>query len=128
MTFEKIVHDFGVVGPETQNFCEFKFKNAGNGVLKIEDVTKACGCTPFLLTKTEYAPGESGILKVNYITDTQLGPATKELTVVSNDSESPELMLAVKATVQAKVDYEPKSLDLVLKGKRRVPGAGGFQH
>lgn len=116
ITFEKVIHDFGIIGPETQNLCEFKFKNTGDGVLKIEEVTKDCGCTPFLLEKTEYAPGESGVLKVNYVTDTQLGPATKELTVLTNDIENPEVVLAIKATITSKIDYEPKMLNLALKG------------
>ncbi len=116
IAFEKVIHDFGTVSPETQNLCEFKFKNTGDGVLKIEEVTKDCGCTPFLLDKTEYAPGESGTLKVNYVTDTQLGPATKELTVLSNDIENPEVTLAVKAIVASQIDYEPKMLSLSLKG------------
>lgn len=116
IAFEKVVHDFGIIGPETQNLCEFKFKNTGDGTLKIDEVTKTCGCTPFLLDKTEYAPGESGMLRVNYITDTQLGPAIKELTVISNDIENPEVNLAVKAVVASKIDYEPKMLTLALKG------------
>jgi hypothetical protein len=54
---------------------------------------------------------------VNYITDTQYGPTIKELTVFSNDNENPEVTLAIKATIKAKVDYEPKMLNLVLKGE-----------
>ncbi|MFC1635061.1 DUF1573 domain-containing protein, partial [Planctomycetota bacterium] len=95
IAFEKVVHDFGTIGPETANLCTFMFKNTGDGILKIEEVTKTCGCTPYALNKTEYAPGESGTLQVNYITDTQLGPATKELIVVTNDIENPEVTLAV---------------------------------
>lgn len=117
IAFEKVTHDFGVISPETQNLCEFKFKNTGDGTLKIQEVTKDCGCTPFELNKTEYAPGESGILKVNYVTDTQLGPAQKELTIHSNDIKNPEVVLAVKATIASKIDYEPKTFNLVLKGE-----------
>jgi hypothetical protein len=116
MVFANVVHDFGTVAPETSNLCEFKFKNTGNDTLTIENIEKACGCTPFLLEKSQYAPGESGTVRVNYVTDTQLGPTTKELTVISNDAENPEITLAVKATVRSKIDYEPKTLDLVLKG------------
>ena len=117
IAFESTVHDFGVLSPETSNLCEFKFKNTGNDTLTIEDIDKSCGCTPFLLDKNEYAPGESGTLRVNYITDTQYGQTTKELTVYSNDTENPEVTLAIKATIKAKIDYEPKRLDLVLKGE-----------
>ncbi|MBN2594042.1 MAG: hypothetical protein JXA81_11085, partial [Sedimentisphaerales bacterium] len=31
LEFEKLEHDFGNVGPGTNNLCEFRFTNAGNG-------------------------------------------------------------------------------------------------
>ncbi len=114
ITFDKVVHDFGDVGPLTDSLCEFKFTNTGDGTLKIAQVDKTCGCTPFLLEKTEYAPGESGSLKVKYYSDTQLGLVTKNLTVRSNDRIDPQVTLAIKARVMSKVDYEPKALSLLL--------------
>lgn len=114
ITFEKEVHDFGVVAPETSNLCEFKFKNTGTGVLRIGEIVKDCGCTTFALDRAEYAPGQIGSLRVKYLSDTQLGPVTKELTVPTNDPANPEVTLALKATVMAKVDYQPKTLTLVL--------------
>ena|GEM_PF-2703783 len=41
---------------------------AGNGdvMLKITGVKAACGCTVVQLDKREYAPGESGVIKVTY--------------------------------------------------------------
>jgi hypothetical protein len=113
--FEKVVHDFGNVGPGTNNLCEFKFTNAGNGTLKIGEITKTCGCTPFLLDKKEYAPGESGILKVNYFSEQLRGQTTKQLVIHSNDKASPEITLAVKADVKIQVNHEPKTLNLLLK-------------
>jgi hypothetical protein len=115
ISFEKVVHDFGAVSPETSSFCEFTFKNAGTGILKIADIEKACGCTLLSLDKTEYAPGETGILGVKYLSDSQLGPTTKQLLVHSNDPTNPEVTLAINATIAAKIDYEPKALNLVLR-------------
>ncbi len=120
ITFEKVVHDFGMIGPKTSNLCEFRFTNTGDGVLKIGEVSKTCGCTPFSLTKKEYAPGESGTLKVNYYSDTQRGDTTKQLYVHSNDRSKPEIELAIKAKIVTKVHYEPQTLDLLL----RRPNAG----
>jgi len=114
ITFEKEVHDFGVVSPETSSLCEFKFKNTGTGVLRIGEVTKDCGCTTFALDRAEYAPGQIGSVRVKYLSDTQLGPVTKQLTVPTNDPANPEVILALKATVMAKVDYQPKTLTLAL--------------
>jgi hypothetical protein len=113
--FEKVVHDFGNVGPGTNNLCEFRFTNAGNGTLKIGEITKTCGCTPFSLAKKEYAPGENGTLKVNYFSEQQRGQTTKYLVIHSNDKARPEVTLAVKADIKIQVNHEPKTLNLLLK-------------
>ncbi len=115
ITFEKVTHNFGDVAPGTNHLCEFRFKNTGNGILKIGQVDKTCGCTPFLLNKTEYAPGESGTLKVRYYAESEYGSITKQLFVHSNDRQNPKITLAIKAKLIAKINYEPKTLRLSLK-------------
>ncbi len=114
ISFDNVVHDFGIVSPETSSFHEFTFKNTGTGTLKVENVEPACGCTVPSLDKTEYASGETGALKVQYLSDSQFGPTIKQLLVRSNDPTNPEVTLAINATIAAKVDYEPKVLSLVL--------------
>ncbi len=81
IAFEKVTHNFGDVGPGTNQLCEFRFTNTGNSVLKIGEVTKVCGCTPFSLDKTEYAPGESGTLRVRYYAEPPYGNTKKQLFV-----------------------------------------------
>jgi len=115
ITFERVLHDFGQVSPETRGTCEFKFTNTGDAVLKILEVTKSCGCTPYSLDKTEYAPGESGTLKVAYYPGSRPGATSQELAVLSNDSTNPKVDLTVEAKVIVKVFYEPAALDLVAK-------------
>jgi len=117
ITFEKVIHDFGEIGPETNSLCEFKFTNTGDGILKITEVEKTCGCTPFTLAKKEYAPGESGTLQVRYYADKQSGEATKQLFVYSNDEARPKVALTIKASIAAKVDYGPKKLELSFREK-----------
>lgn len=114
ITFEKVTHNFGNVGPVTNHLCEFRFRNTGSGILKIDEVDRICGCTPFLLEKREYAPGETGTLKVQYYAETELGPATKQLYVKTNDRTNPSVTLTIQANVMSKVDYEPKTLNLLL--------------
>jgi len=113
--FEKLEHDFGYVGPGTNNLCEFRFTNAGNSALKIGEITNTCGCTPFSLAKKEYAPGESGILKVNYFSEQLRGQTTKQLIVHSNDRASSKVTLAIKANIKMQVSHEPRTLNLLLK-------------
>ncbi len=115
ISFEEVVHDFGIVSPETSSSYEFTFKNAGTGTLKIENVEPACGCTVPSLDKTEFAPGETGTLKVQYLSDSQFGPTTKQLLVRTNDPANPQVTLAINARIAAKVDYEPKVVSLVLR-------------
>ncbi len=114
ITFDKEVHDFGTISPETSSLCEFRFNNTGSGILRIGQIDKDCGCTTFALDRTEYGPGQIGSLRVRYISDTQLGPTTKQLVVSTNDPANPEVTLTLKATVMAKIDYQPKTLSLVL--------------
>ena len=115
ISFDKITHNFGDVGPGTNQVCEFRFTNIGNAVLRISDVTKVCGCTPFSLDKTEYAPGESGVLRVGYYADLQYGNTKKQLFVHSNDRQNPKVALNIDARIVTKVDFEPKALRLSLK-------------
>ena len=115
ITFQELTHDFGDIGPATSHLCEFRFTNAGDGVLRIKEIGKTCGCTPFSLAKRDYAPGESGTLKVKYYSDTQRGSTAKQLFVYSNDKTQPEVALTIKATIITKVAYEPKTLNLLLE-------------
>jgi len=67
------------------------------------------------LDKGQYGPGESGTLRVKFYSDTQIGPTMKNLIVHSNDPANPEVEIAVAAKVISKVDFEPKSLSLMLE-------------
>jgi hypothetical protein len=115
IAFEKVTHNFGDVGPGTNHLCEFRFTNTGNAVLRIGEVTKICGCTPFSLDKTEYAPGESGTLRVRYYAEPPYGNTKKQLFVHSNDRRNPKIALNIEARIAVKVNFEPKALRLSLK-------------
>jgi hypothetical protein len=114
ITFEKVVHDFGNIGPGSKNVCEFKFTNAGGSLLKITEVSKTCGCTPYTLAKKEYEAGESGTLKVQYNASGQPGSIRKTLFVSSNDKAKPKVELVIKAEIVLKIEYQPKELNLSL--------------
>ena len=114
ITFEKVVHDFGNIEPGSKNICEFKFTNTGDSLLKITEVSKSCGCTPYTLEKMEYEPSESGTLKVEYNASKQPTSVRKTLSVSSNDEAKPKVELVIKAEIVSKIDYQPKKLDLSL--------------
>jgi len=113
--FEKVVHDFGNVGPKTTHRCEFKFTNVGDDVLKLTQPTSGCTCTVGKLDKLEYGPGESGMLRVvKFRVTTPQGLNQQPLYITSNDKSNPRVRLTVKARVVPKVAYEPKKLKLLL--------------
>ena len=117
ITFEKLTHDFGEIGPETKNACEFKFKNTGDALLKIGVIRCPCGCTVAELAKKEYAPGESGAVKIVYSAARSPGSITKSCSVPSNDKKRPTVTLTIKAKIALKVEHQPESLNLLLKGE-----------
>jgi len=116
ITFEKTVHDYGEIAPQSSNVCEFRFKNTGTAVLRVEPkIVSTCGCTAPLLAKTEYAPGEEGVIKVTHSAENRATKTTKYLTVCSNDRDQPQVRLTIIANVVPKVACEPEQLDLSIK-------------
>jgi len=114
ISFEKTVHDFGKIGPGTTSECTFKFKNTGQDTLRIKDITKTCGCTPYSLDKKTFAPGETGSLRVIYHASKQPGKVNKTLYVSSSDPQNPRVQLNIKANIVRKVSVEPTRLKLLL--------------
>ena len=114
ISFEKTVHDFGDVGPDSWNVCEFSFKNTGDQLLKIGKVRSNCGCTVPDLSKLEYQPGEEGVIKVKYHGDKQPGRKSRTVTVPSNDPAKPKITLAINVNIVLKVKHKPAKLELAL--------------
>ncbi|MBA7562398.1 hypothetical protein ES708_04050 [subsurface metagenome] len=115
IAFDNVVHDFGEIAGGSKNVCEFRFTNKGNGILKVNKKVKAtCGCTAPSLAKEEYAPNESGVIKVTYRSGKNPGSAAKHLYVSSNDKDNPKVKLTIKAKVVQKVKFEPQTLNLLL--------------
>ncbi len=118
ITFETDVHDFGEVGLLTKHVGEFRFKNTGTGVLKVEkEIEAVCGCTVPVLSKTQYAPGEEGTIQVTYTAGDSVGSTTKVLKMYSNDKTNGGMVsLKIQATLVERVVCEPKQLELRFKG------------
>jgi hypothetical protein len=115
ITFESTVQDLGEIGPSSRKSGEFKFTNTGDDVLKIQKVSKTCGCTTSKLDKKEYAPGESGTLKVTYRASKTPTTVKKNVYVTSNDQKHPKVTLTIQGQVVAKVEHNPRNLQLMLR-------------
>jgi hypothetical protein len=112
--FDAPSHDFGKIGPETNNACKFKFTNVGKDVLKIDRLQGTCKCTVPDLQKKEYAPGESGEITVDFHSPKFQGETSQHVMVFSNDSNDPRVELEIKAYVQVQVQVTPDTMGLSL--------------
>ncbi len=110
-------HDFGKVGPNKKYTCEFNFSNVGKDTLKITKIQSTCGCTVPQLKKKSYKPGESGTINVTFRSPLREGKTTKRLYILSNDKKNPKLGLTLKADIELKMTFKPKSLELSLKAE-----------
>jgi len=117
ISFERTVCDLGRVGLGSKNSCEFRFTNTGQGPLKISNIKSTCGCTVAQLDKKEYAPGESGTIKVSYTAPNTTTAAQKSIYVSSTDKANPNVRLTIKAEVVQIVQALPAKLNLSLREK-----------
>ena len=63
----------------------WKFKNAGEKPLIVQDVLPTCGCTVASKPKEPIAPGEEGIIKATYNSRGDAGKhVSKQMTVYAN--------------------------------------------
>lgn len=105
---ERTIHDFGRITDEASVTTTFTFKNTGTATLKIERIESSCGCTVPALDKLEYAPGESGVVTVEFDPRRREGPQNRAVTIVSNDPVRSRMPLTVRVDVVPLVKIEPR--------------------
>ena len=96
ISFENTISNFGQIGVTSgKKVAEFKFTNTGDSLLKITEVEKCCDVVP-VLDKTEFAPGQSGVLKAEFQSNQKPGLMSLILYIRSNDTTKPRLALTIK--------------------------------
>jgi hypothetical protein len=100
-------YDFGVIA-ETEEGANYSFRiaNTGSAALVISNVSASCGCALPQWTKTPIAPGDSGEVRVTYLSKGRPGPFYKSLIVHSNASNS-RLTLNIRGTVAGRRSEQP---------------------
>lgn len=105
-TFDKKVHEHGIVLWKHPATATFTVKNDGDKPLVISNVTTSCGCTVADWTKTPIAPGATGV--VTSVFDAKaLGRFNKSVGVYCNASARP-----IYLTVRGEVSADPKNYTL----------------
>ncbi len=104
--------DFGERRNDEKVEHEFIIKNAGDGLLLIDKVKTTCGCTVAQPEKKDLQPGESTKIKATLSLASRQGPQTKQITVESNDPETPVLTLTIKGVATDPILIEPRTINL----------------
>ncbi len=105
--------DLGTVeeGKQFDRFIELT--NVGDGMLILEDVKTTCGCTAANVESVvELAAGESQSIKITFNSKRMEGAISKRITVHTNDEESPQTSIMLKANVHRPVRWVPKFITL----------------
>jgi len=108
--FEQTVYDFGKTSQVATVSGVFKFRNAGDGVLKVESLKPSCGCTVAELKPDTLPPGETGELAFTLHLGQVKAQFDKRIMVKSNDPQTPEVSLSIKADYTPLYDLSPMTL------------------
>lgn len=100
--------DVGVVAKGQIIDAVFTVKNTGGSDLIITDARPGCGCTVASFSKL-VKPGEEGKIESHVDTKSFSGPIAKNILVVSNDPDRPQINLFIKALVKPFVDVLPNA-------------------
>jgi hypothetical protein len=100
-TFDSKPKDMGVV-------AKYKFTNTGTTPIKIQNVRTSCGCTTAALSKTDYAPGESGEIDAKFTFSGRTGRQEKAIMVATSADPEQPTILRLHVYIQETVKIEPE--------------------
>jgi hypothetical protein len=107
---ESDTHDFGTIFQMRTYKAVFKLRNSGTADLRIDRVSAPCGCTAALLSDKRIKPGGEAEVEVTFKSGMYSRPTRKAIRVLSNDPETPQKKLYIKAAVLPRVVLDQKSL------------------
>jgi len=108
--FDQTVYDFGKTSQVATVSGVFKFKNIGDGILKLEPPKPSCGCTVAELKPDTLQPGETGELPFTLHLGQVKAQYDKRIAVKSNDPQTPEVSLTIKVDYTPLYDINPMTL------------------
>lgn len=110
LELDRYEHDFGYVKQNTVNRAEFTYTNKGAAKVAGIRARGECGCNVALVSKRELAPGESGVLKVEFNTLTLGGHLRKRIHLYSSDHTRGESLIGLKIAIVKGLVVRPPGL------------------
>jgi Protein of unknown function (DUF1573) len=81
-------YEFGVVTDGEKVKHDFKFVNVGDAPLIIAGAQASCGCTIPEWPREPIAPGDTGVINVEFNSKGRVGTVQKQITVTANTNPS----------------------------------------
>ena len=95
--------DFGEVVNGEIVAQDVTVRNDGAAPLVVEAVSTSCGCTAATLSPMTIAPGEQGVLHIEFDSGAHgpglTGQVTRQIFIVSNDPQQPEVVVEFTANI-----------------------------
>jgi hypothetical protein len=110
LTFEKLHHDFGKIGPDRKVAHRFKATNTGTATLNITNLNASCGCTATALGKWSLNPGESTEIEATFDPKGMKNLVRKSIQVTSNDAKAAIQTLTFEAEVVQEINMESSAI------------------
>jgi len=112
VSFEETEYDFGTVMEGEKVVHEYKFNNTGDEPLIISNAKGSCGCTVPDWPREPIAPGESGVIKVQFDSKNKGkvggGLQSKRVTITAN-TDPVNTYLTIKGKVDKEASTETES-------------------
>ncbi|MGV6860648.1 MAG: DUF1573 domain-containing protein [Putridiphycobacter sp.] len=92
MQFDSEVHDFGKSKQGEILSYTFTFQNTGRDTLIIQTITPMCDCISYTISKTIFAPNETGELTIKFDTKNEKGITAKQIKIESNIKQTTKII------------------------------------
>lgn len=91
--FDAEMHDFGKIKSGEILSFSFVFNNTGKTDLIIDNANTDCGCLHANVSEKKIAPGEKGLIEVEFNTSGLFGKQLKTVEIQSNSKEPKHLII-----------------------------------
>jgi len=110
--FEKTVCDFGTTSRTQSVKGSFVFRNVGDGVLELGELSTTCGCIVATAKPDRLRPGRKGEVTFTLSMPSVRSAIDRQIVVPSNDPQNRTVALTVKANFIPLFEIEPILLQL----------------
>jgi hypothetical protein len=102
----KMVVDLGSVARGTEATAVFEIENAGSEPLQLRSLSTSCACAVADFDQV-IAPGTKGRFEIKVDTSMLAGASQSQVTVGTNDPETPQVVLTAKVDSRSYLSVEP---------------------